>query len=270
MLPLLLFSTIIVSCEEDKPAVIPEPDKPVISVPTVSTPSFNEDSAYVFIKSQVDFGFRIPNTPDHDSCGVWLQEELRRHGMEVMVQEGRAKAWTNEILNIQNIIGRWNPDNPNRILLAAHWDTRPFADRDTINTTKPILGANDGASGVAVLLEVARNIQLKDPELGIDIIFFDTEDYGAVSSAAQPFADIASINDTWCLGSQYFAKNIPFENYQPQYGILLDMVGGKGAQFFKEGYSRQSASGKVNKIWQAADQIGYSNYFKKRNCSTNY
>ncbi|PJF38157.1 MAG: glutamine cyclotransferase, partial [Phototrophicales bacterium] len=118
-------------------------------------------------------------------------------------------------------MGRYKPELEERILLAAHWDTRPYADRDSVNKDKAIDGANDGASGVGVLLEIARILSQNDAPIGVDIIFFDAEDYGAISNDGS-FFDVQSMNDTWCLGSQYWAKNMPIKNYKPKYGILLD------------------------------------------------
>lgn len=228
----------------------------------VKTPVFNADSAYFYIQKQVAFGPRIPNTVQHDSCGSWLKSKLSSYGFELIVQNGKAKAWTGEMLNIENIMGQFNPEEKNRILLCAHWDTRPYADRDSINETKPILGANDGGSGVGVLLELARQISIENPKTGVDILFFDTEDYGAPSAASM--RDISSMSDTWCLGSQYWSNNIPLENYHPRYGVLLDMVGAKNAEFYKEGISRQYAAQAVTDIWQTAENLGFGKYFVKK------
>jgi len=228
--------------------------------PKVVTPIFNGDSAYLYVQKQVDFGPRVPNTQQHDDCGKWLASELARYGFDTLVQRGKVRAFTGNVLNMQNIIGQYNKDAKERIMFCAHWDTRPFADRDTINKNKPIDGANDGASGVGVLLEVARQISLKHPNLGVDIIFFDAEDYGAVQ-VNETMQDLSSMADTWCLGSQYWCKNPPIPNYNPKYGILLDMVGAEDAIFPKDAVSRHYAGGLMNKVWKAAQGLGYGNYF---------
>lgn len=255
---------LITSCgsEEEKQTIqeVKKDDKVVVE--KITTPTFNADSAYQFVQTQVDFGPRIPNTPKHDSCGNWMKRKLKEYGFELTVQNGSAKAWTGEMLRIENIMGQFNPEESNRIMLCAHWDTRPYADRDTKDETKPILGANDGGSGVGVLLEVARQISIANPNTGVDIIFFDAEDYGAPSATGM--ADISTMSDTWCLGSQYWSKNIPFENYNPRYGILLDMVGAADAEFYKEGISRQYAAQSVNRIWNEAAKLGFSKYFVKK------
>lgn len=228
--------------------------------PTVVTPTFNADSAYLYVQQQVEFGPRVPNTKQHDDCGVWIVNELAKHGFDTLVQRGKVLAFNGNVLNFQNIIGQYNKSEKERVMFCAHWDTRPFADRDTVDKNKPIDGANDGASGVGVLLEVARQISLQNPRLGIDIIFFDAEDYGAVQ-ASESMIDLSSMADTWCLGSQYWCKNPPIPNYNPKYGILLDMVGAEDATFPKEAVSRHYAGGLVNKVWNAAQDLGYGNYF---------
>ena len=153
-----------------------ESDTPVKT--PVSAPSFDADSAYAYVAQQVAFGPRVPNTPEHAACASWLASELERHGAEVTVQEGRVRAFDGTILNMKNIVGTFHPESRDRILLFAHWDTRPFADKDTVRLREPIDGANDGASGVGVLLEIARQLGLGSADVGVDIVFFDAEDYG--------------------------------------------------------------------------------------------
>lgn len=233
-----------------------EPTKPKAQAKNPA-PDLLADSAYYFIQKQVDFGPRVPNTKAHKECAQYLEKELQRFGLETTVQEATVKAYTGTSLQIKNIMGRINPSNPNRILLYAHWDSRHIADRDTKDQNKAILGANDGASGVGVLLEVARSIQASNlkPNIGIDIVFFDAEDHG------QPSGEGMNQSNTWCLGSQYWAKNIPWPNYAPKYGILLDMVGARNAQFPKEGNSLRYAPDVVEKVWQAARSLGYDYHF---------
>lgn len=225
---------------------------------TVNVPQFNADSAYSFISQQVAFGPRVPNSDAHSACAAYLEGELKRFGAEVIVQQGEVKAFDGTNLNIKNIIGQYQPEKRNRILLFAHWDSRPFADHDADASKRnhPIAGANDGASGVGVLLEIARNLQSAPTDMGIDIIFFDAEDYGTpdhIQTSYQP--------DTWCLGSQYWGKNPHVKGYEARYGILLDMVGAANATFFKEGYSMQFAPKLTKQIWQTAASLGYSANF---------
>lgn len=225
---------------------------------TVSAPAFSADSAYAYIQKQVDFGPRVPNTKQHEACATYLSESLKRFGAEVIVQEADLKAFDGKILKVKNIIGSYNPEVKTRILLFAHWDTRPFADHDPNpdNYNAHILGANDGASGVGVLMEIARQFSIQKPEVGVDIIFFDAEDYGAPDKFAT-----AETADSWCLGSQHWSKNKHIPGYRAKYGILLDMVGGKNAKFYREQISDYYAKYLVDKVWDRASALGFSNYF---------
>lgn len=227
-------------------------------VKTVTAPSFNADSAYAYVARQVAFGPRVPNTDAHRRCGDYLIAALKSFGCEVTVQDFTATTYDNLKLNARNIIGSINPQATKRILLASHWDSRPFADQDSTSTakTKPVMGANDGASGVGVLLELARTIQQAGikPEVGIDLIFFDAEDWGNSDLARDEYGG-------FCLGSQYWAANKHKPGYSAYYGILLDMVGAKGATFLKEGHSMQYAPTVVNKVWETASQMGYNQFF---------
>lgn len=226
---------------------------------TVQAPIFNPDSAYEYIARQVAFGPRVPNTDAHKKCGEYLASELKRHGAKVINQKADVTAYDGTILHINNIIGSFQPENKKRVLLFAHWDTRPWADNDPDESKHhtPILGANDGGSGVGVLLETARLIRQQNPDIGIDIIFFDAEDYGTPQWAKNGNNDEA----TWCLGTQYWASNPHVEDYTARYGILLDMVGGKNPAFYQEGYSVESAKEVVDKVWQKASSLGYGAYF---------
>ncbi|MFC6996000.1 M28 family peptidase [Rufibacter roseus] len=230
--------------------------------PAVNVPSFNADSAFQFVVKQVEFGPRVPNTQAHRAAGDYLIEKLKSYGGNVLVQSFKAKAYNGTMLNLRNIMGQFNPKASKRILLAAHWDTRHVADKDEQNPNQPIDGANDGASGVAVLLEIARQLQA-DPlqgDVGVDIMFFDGEDYGQPDSSEDPYQP-----DSWCLGSQYWGQNLMPQGYRANYGILLDMVGAKNSRFFREETSRMYARDVVDKVWRAANQLGYSDYFVPQN-----
>lgn len=232
------------------------------SVDFKPAPPFNADSSYAFIQKQVDFGPRIPNTPEHKAAGEWLQAKLESYGLEVQGQQFTAKNYRGETLNLTNIIASYQPELKKRILLAAHWDTRRVADKDSQRIDEPIQGANDGGSGVGVLLEIARVIAAADnkPNVGIDFILFDGEDDGKPQHAPGSRND----SDWWCLGSQHWAETPHKSRYSAYYGILLDMVGAKGARFFKEGISVQYASGIVEKVWKYGHHLGYSDFFQMR------
>ncbi|MGE0566303.1 MAG: M28 family peptidase [Bacteroidia bacterium] len=221
--------------------------------PRVIPPVFNEDSAFQYIKVQSDMGPRVPGTKAHEAAVTYYEKELKRFGAEVIIQKGNAKTFDGKTWLIKNVIGVFQPEKSKRVLLCAHFDSRPFCEKELIPElkSKPCPGVNDGASGVGVLLEVARQISLKNPEIGIDIIFFDLEDYG----------DNGGMPDTWCLGSQYWSKNPHKIGYTAEFGILLDMVGAADAKFPKEGISMFYAKDIVDKVWKAADISGAGAYF---------
>lgn len=225
-----------------------EVDKPAR---VVDVPDFNADSAYSFIQEQVDFGPRIPNTSAHIAGSDKIIARLEGYGAKVKVQSFEATTYDGVTLSLRNIMGSFNPTAKKRILLATHWDTRPWASKDKEQPTATFDGANDGGSGVGVLLEIARKIQESgNPDVGVDLLFFDGEDWGQ-EGGGKP--------DTWCLGSQYWAKNK--QGYAAYYGILLDMVGGKNARFPYEGISTKMAKKVMTKVWKQAAEIGYSKYF---------
>ena len=228
------------------------------------TPVFDADSAYAFIVRQVAFGPRVPNTQAHKDCAAYLASELERHGAKVFVQEAILTAYNGEKLDARNIIGSFDPDKTRRVLLFAHWDSRPYADQDAnpANHRKPIDGADDGGSGVGILLEIARQIGIKQPESGVDIIFFDAEDYGS------PAFDKGYYPNSWAMGSQFWAKNPHVPKYKAEYGILLDMVGAKGATFYKEETSMRYAGQYVEKVWATARNLGFGKFFINKNGGT--
>src|ERR687885_868916 len=211
----------------------------------VSAPAFNADSAYLYIEKQLAFGPRVPNTPAHVRTAEYIADKFKQFGCDVTVQSFAATTWDGKKINARNIIGSINPQAGKRIFISSHWDSRPIADEDSVaaNKTKPVPSANDGASGVAVMLELARSIQQAKtkPNIGIDFICFDVEDLGNGEKAVRDFekesGDIDYVG--FALGSRYWAKNPHKPGYTAYYGVLLDMVGGKGATFLKEGYSMQ-------------------------------
>lgn len=245
----------------------------------ISRPSFSSDSAYAYIERQMAFGPRVPNSQAHMQCAVWLIEQLKAFGAEVELQKGFMPDYKGDNQQIYNIIGHFKPSNKaedsnarsaQTILLGAHYDTRPWCDEEDDYSDRfyNVPGANDGASGVGVLLEVARQLGQKDSlKTPVDIIFFDCEDMGTprVYTGAER-------EDTWCLGSQLwatnYANNIKLSNSEAsngyQYGIILDMVGAPDAVFPLEMFSAQYASNYQHKIWRAAEQLGYGAMFSKQ------
>ncbi|MDX2134068.1 MAG: M28 family peptidase [Saprospiraceae bacterium] len=239
---------------QDKPSV---PSAPAVT--PVAVPAFQADSAFLYVKKQVDFGPRVPNTDAHRRCGEWLAAELRRHGMAVIEQEFTAQHYKGTTFQCVNVIGQYKPELQRRILLAAHWDSRFIADQDTKDKNKAIPGADDGGSGVGVLLELARTLNANPVDIGVDIVFFDAEDQGNDSDDGQDHSR------TWCLGSQHWAQNLHKPGYYPMYGILLDMVGAANPRFAKEGISRQAAPQIVDRVWNQADRLGYAHVFVNEN-----
>ncbi|MGD1894596.1 MAG: M28 family peptidase [Cyclobacteriaceae bacterium] len=247
---------VFVGCQSGKQEEVAEQPK----VPKY-VPAFSADSAYAYIEAQVAFGPRVPTTSAHQECRAYLVSKLEQFGAEVQLQSFEATAYNGTILNLSNIIASYQLEKSKRILLAAHWDTRPYADKDSVRTEEPILGANDGASGVAVLLEIARAISQDSLlDVGIDIILFDGEDYGEPEDYKEQTSE-SSQQVYWCLGSQYWAKNKHQPRYSAYYGIVLDMVGAKNAAFYREGVSQQAAPSVLKRIWDAAHQLGHGQYF---------
>ena len=234
---------------------------------TVSAPPFNADSAYTYVEKQVKFGPRVPNTPAHVQTGNYIVAKFKQFGCQVTEQNFVVTTWDGKKWNARNIIASINPEATKRVFISSHWDSRPVADNDSVpaNRTKPVPAANDGASGVGVMLELANAIQQakSKPNIGIDFICFDVEDLGNSEKAAKDFekesGDIDFVG--YGLGSRYWAKNLHKPGYSAYYGILLDMVGGKGATFPKEAFSMQFAPTIVNNIWQTASRLGYSQFF---------
>ncbi len=222
------------------------------SVPRVKGPDFSGDSAFAFVKAQVDFGPRVPDSKAHSMCAEFIVEKLKNYGITPLIQNGNVTEFNGTPISIENIFAQYHPERKDRILLLAHWDTRPWADEDTVGKDKPFDGADDGASGVAVLLELARTLQQKDPNIGVDLFFSDAEDEGSNGDMS---------GKSWCMGTQYWAQNMIPKNYTARFGILLDMVGAKGAVFPREGTSVDYASEVEEKVWSAAAALGYSEYF---------
>ena len=251
-----LFSSFLFSACDDSGA---PSKKPVsgnkVEKTKIMAPAFNADSAFKHIEAQLAFGPRVPNTAAHAACAQWLAEALEAAGAEVSVQPAVVNGWDldgNQVqLSIQNIFGAFNPQSNRRIMLSAHWDTRPYADAGPEEKARtPIPGANDGASGVAVLLEIARVLGEKAPGIGVDIALWDGEDHGNTD-----------IQNSYCLGSQHWSSNRHKPGYQAMYGINLDMVGGPNAYFRKDQVSVAYASPIVDKVWAVASELGYGQYF---------
>ena len=216
---------------------------------------FNPDSAFGQVEAQCNFGPRVPGTEAHKACARYLEDYLRAHSDEVIVQRAPVTTFDGTRLEAVNLIGIINPQAERRILLVAHWDCRPWADSDPdpAKVNEPVMGANDGASGTAVILELARLLHAQKPEVGVDLLLTDVEDWGAEDN-----------EDSWALGTQYWVANKHKEPYKPLFGILLDMVGAKGATFHREAYSEMYAPSVVDEVWRIAAEQGFSQFFIDR------
>lgn len=226
----------------------------IAAMPKVEV-QFDADSAYAFCAKQCEFGPRVMNSEAHTKCGEWIKAQFTLYGCEVETQKGDLKGFDGTMLKSENIIARLNPEVKERILICAHWDARPWADNDPdeANHDKPVMAANDGASGVAVMIEMARVLSTDSTKVGIDFVCFDAEDWGTENDA-----------DSWALGAQHWSRewgSNPELTYK--YGVLLDMVGGEGARFYKEQFSMRYAPDVVDRLWSAAETAGYASLFPK-------
>ena len=222
-------------------------------------PTFNPDSAYQYVKAQCDFGPRVPGTEAHTVCLQYFVEQFSRLGADtVIVQEGESMIYDGTKMPIRNVVASYGLGKPNRVMICAHWDSRPFADNDINpdNRRKAIIGANDGASGVGVMMELARQLGQKNAAIGVDLILFDLEDWGAPDWEQSKLSD-----GGWALGSKYWASRPHIPGYQAQFAILLDMVGAQGAQFYREYFSDQYASWVVDRVWNKAADLGLGHVF---------
>lgn len=224
--------------------------------------SFSADSAFSHISSQVAMGPRIAGTPTAARCAEYISDRLQAYGADTVIeQRASVTTYTGQVIPITNVLGRFNPGAKRRVLLLAHYDTRPWADHENDSSLRyePIDGANDGGSGVGVLLEIARNLGIKPSEVGVDLLFVDAEDYGTHADE-EGFGIIDDEN--WCLGTQKWVTDMPYDpDHRPVYGILLDMVGGRDAVFHREYFSNRDASAYVDKIWSEAKALGYEDIF---------
>lgn len=247
-------ATLLLSCGAGKKADISD-STPAAQCEESSETYFSADSAYANVKRQVDFGPRMPGSAAHRECGDWLASRLRALGGEVTEQTAELTAFDGTRLPMRNIFARFNPKEGNRILLLAHWDTRPWADNDPDSSKHktPIDGANDGASGTGVLLELARLAADGKISAGLDILLCDAEDWGTEGD-----------DDSWAMGARYFAEHPPVKGYMPRAAILLDMVGAEGATFMREYFSQQANPALADAIWATASRLGYGDMFVNR------
>jgi hypothetical protein len=218
----------------------------------VNAPAFDAENAYELIEKQVAFGPRVPGTSAQTKCAAWIESEIKKYVDTVYIQKTTVlQPISNKKYPCINIIGSINPAATQRVLLLAHWDSRPWADQDTKDQNKPIDAADDGGSGVAVMLEIAAKLKQQKPTIGIDFLFTDVEDVGKTEWT----------EESYCLGTQYWARNPHVAGYKAKFGICLDMVGAKGALFPLEAFSKYYAPDAQKQIWDIGNRLGYSAYF---------
>ena len=217
--------------------------------------TFEGDSAMAYVTAQCAFGARVPGSSAHSQCAEWLEQRLAAWCDTVHVQHAPVTTFDGTRLQITNLVGVFNPQATQRVLLLAHWDCRPWADQDADPSRRhePVMGANDAASGAAVMLELARIMHNTRPDVGVDLLFTDAEDWGEDGN-----------DDSWALGTQYWVAHPHVAGYAPAFGILLDMVGARGACFAPEYFSTQYASGAVDMVWNIAKEAGFGALFVRK------
>jgi hypothetical protein len=256
-LSIVMMQLLCVSCGSGKTNATAESTD---TIALVKAPVFNADSAYAYTDAQCAFGPRVMNSTAHDKCGDYIVKKFRQYGAHITEQRTEVTGYDGKTLHCRNIIASFSPEKKERVMICGHWDSRPWADNDPDSTKHhtPVMAANDAASDVAVMIEIARLIQIQKPTVGVDLICFDAEDYGTPQWSKQPDDE-----STWCLGSTYWAQNMHVANYSPRFGILMDMVGGQGASFAQESLSKQLAPEVVKNVWDIAEQVGWGSYFPK-------
>lgn len=216
--------------------------------------AFDADSAWSYTRQQVAFGPRVPGTPGWQKTGDWIAAMMRRRADTVVEQRWSHRTARGDTIPLRNILARFKPQASQRILYLAHWDSRPVADSDPVlaNRTTPIPGANDGAAAVALLIALGDALAATPPNVGVDLLFVDGEDYGA--SFDPPYTDVL-------LGSQYFAAHLPTPDYRPMFGVLWDMIADADLNITQEPNSVRAAPEVVNLVWRKAADFGYDRYF---------
>ncbi|MEO8294158.1 MAG: M28 family peptidase [Gemmatimonadota bacterium] len=213
---------------------------------------FDADPAFSYVERQMAFGNRIPGTLPHEQMADWLDSMVHARADSVVVQDWKHVTLKGDTIRMRNFIARFNPAATTRVLYLAHWDTRPIADSDSSSDkTRPVPGANDGASGVAVLLGVADALRKQPPAVGVDLLFTDGEDFGVFSEKQDVL-----------IGSTYYANN-PAPGPRPVFAVLWDMVGDRNLKIFAEGNSSVGAPEVVDRVWTTAEELGYSTYFDR-------
>jgi hypothetical protein len=218
--------------------------------------SFDGQTAYGYVKTQLDFGPRIPGSVGARKTGDWIVAQMKQRADTVIEQRWTHVTQKGDTLPLRNILARFRPQATERVLYLTHWDTRPVSDDASVPADKrstPVPGANDGASGVALLIALGDVLKKSPPNVGVDLLFVDGEDYG-------PSFDPGKDQDV-LLGSRYFADHLPSADYQPMFGILFDMIGDAVLRIPQESNSINGAPEVVKRVWDTARDLGYDQTF---------
>ncbi|HEY2856353.1 MAG TPA: M28 family peptidase [Gemmatimonadaceae bacterium] len=227
--------------------------------------AFSGEASLSYVRTQLDFGPRVPGSQAARRAGDWIIAQMKQRADTVIVQSWTHVTAKGDTLPLRNIFAQINPSATQRVLYMTHWDSRPTADEDPTlgNKRLPILGANDGASGVALLMGIADALKKTKPLYGVDLLFVDGEDYGSFDGY-NPDSALTKSYDV-LIGSTYFANHPPLPNYQPIFGLLFDMIGDKSLQIFQESNSVAQAPEVVSRVWSTADDLGYGKFFIAEN-----
>jgi hypothetical protein len=216
------------------------------------TTAFSGAAAYGHVKTQLDFGARVPGTEAHRRAGDWIVAQMRPLADTVAVQSWSHVTAAGDTLPLRNVLARFRPDAAERVLYVTHWDSRPRSDEaaDERQRQLPVPGANDGASGVALFVALGAALKAAPPAVGVDLLFVDGEDYGDFGA-----------NQDVLIGSTYFADHLPTPDYAPLYGVLWDMIGDRDLRIPQEMNSVRAAPEVVQRVWATADELGYGGVF---------
>ncbi len=222
----------------------------------VDRPDFDGEAALGYVRQQLAFGPRIPGSEGHRRMGEWLIAEMGQRADTVIEQRWTHVTAAGDSLPMLNVLARFRPEATQRVLYLAHWDTRPISEKAAPGRQdEPVPGANDGASGVALLMGVADQLRRVPPNVGVDLLFVDGEDYG---DFGPPLQDVL-------IGSTYFARNLPEGDYRPLLGVVWDMIGDRDLRIYQEEYSLRAAPEVVDRVWRTAQDLGYGDVFIEQN-----
>lgn len=221
--------------------------------PSIAPGPFDGEKAMGYVREQLAFGPRVPGTPAHKAGGDWIVRMMRERADTVIEQVWEHRTAGGTVLPLRNVFARFRPEATERVLYVTHWDSRPKSESasDSARQRLAVPGANDGASGTAMLVALGDLLKATPPRIGVDFLFVDGEDFGEFGP---PDVDVL-------LGSRYFAEHMLVPNYQPLFGVLWDMVGDKDLKIEQESNSLRQAPEVVTLVWDTARKLGYGKTF---------